>query len=1001
MPSDDSPTPSRPARVVTPSLDKELVSLGIKQYYRQLLPGREDNGQLIDLQTFDPSPSRSALMPADPTTVRLPIAISYKTWKWQPSSQRWDSQELYKWIECTFEQLCMLTANVVPSECNMFAVVLNDHPLHSIFDLDGKASLWAHLQGREEDVMASMMHWYMRFFEKLMGRAPDVRQVYWEKSSSDKKPISLHMHNVGEVFRTKRDHLEFVLRFRDYLDEQTDCILVNNTTVLAKDANERCLIDKVVYSRNRNMRLVYSCKPDGVNLVPADATLSREQALWVSLPSYSMPTDDKMYIAFMAYTRTDDEGKEIVPAKRTKSVEKAVINQATTTSSTTTSHAPQRPTLTADQVKDIVRRLDADKRVRGDRSEWLRLVWATKSAWPQDHLSEGLAFMHEVAKECAPSSKRPLRLEALWNDGTTGGFNVGTLYNMLKQDITNHEYRQLYSKHHPRRVSAQPLRSADLTGTYLVAKVNDLIAKFKAELMDSETTKGIHQLPHVAVMRWCDDNLDDVTLEQLNATPREKQRLLEASVLPFCNRFWKFILAESSYILVKQSREQPRDDRKFVWLRMTERAFTGAAHTAFRLRWAHSVKENMAYVWLRWDGRESYNGTACVPPTARFEQSPPPFLFNTWVGLRVSHERAKRDGDPNHQDCIDFRDYLWNAFLSGETADVVKTYFLLWYISQYVRPGYKLKVAVAMYSLLRQVGKSELAKIMRKQLIGDTLVVECKAKDALGDFNGQLDSMLLVCLEEYARSEQYNNNLKIALTSDVQTINKKGVNQFTQPNCCNWMIPTNHTDAINVVDFDKRVVTFLIEDGINTKLLEDGRVVKDYSLYKERQWDEVHLAAGMLAWAEELELCEWDPTKIPITEGSKLQRRCGEENHHPVAAWWRRFVEDTQRSQEVLWGEWNPTSLLHRLFQEDHSDDARTLKMWPLKSFTQEFGTRGYKKTSRRRSTAIDALCASHHVTFREDQEKVSAFKLPDRETALTDLDRVIRVDQLVVGDVE
>jgi hypothetical protein len=342
---------------------------------------------------------------------------------------------------------------------------------------------------------------------------------------------------------------------------------------------------------------------------------------------------------------------------------------------------------------------------------------------------------------------------------------------------------------------------------------------------------------------------------------------------------------------------------------------------------------------------------------------------------------------------LDFLDYIKRAFLQGEPRPEVKRYFIRWYVSQYVRPGFKLKVAIAMYSLLRQVGKSELGKMLRVLLLGDGLVVECKSKDVMADFNGPLESILLLCLEEYARNSAYNNNLKLYLTSDVIMINKKGINQFSQPNCINWMIPTNHPDAIDVQDFDKRVITFLIQDGINTKLVEADGAIKDFALYKDRQWDPVHIAAGMLAWAESDEgrLNEWDPTVLPITEGSRLQRECGEEIHFPVAAWWRRVVEDDVLSAEVLWGAWNPTSLLHSLFLEDLNNDVKEAAKWTLKSFTQQFALQGYGKASRRRSPAIDAACEKHGVAFNETQIKVSAFELPDRATARSNIDRVMR----------
>jgi hypothetical protein len=101
-----------------------------------------------------------------------------------------------------------------------------------------------------------------------------------------------------------------------------------------------------------------------------------------------------------------------------------------------------------------------------------------------------------------------------------------------------------------------------------------------------------------------------------------------------------------------------------------------------------------------------------------------------------------------------------------------------------------------------------------------------------------------------------------------------------------------------------------------------------------------------------------------------------------------------------VWDDWNPTSLLYKLFQEDHEDDKKMLGNG-LNSFTQAFSARGYKKASRRRSFAVGAMCTKHHVNFREDQIKSSAFQLPERKVARDNLDRGVRAPAVKIADQE
>ena len=627
-----------------------------------------------------------------------------------------------------------------------------------------------------------------------------------------------------------------------------------------------------------------------------------------------------------------------------------------------------------EDVKLILTSLSREKRLLGHHDTWRNVVWAVKAVCPSD---AGYAIVEEWTKGGKSGSKRPGVLMKTWLSGRADRFNIASLWKWAKEDLTGDAYRALWTRINPPEVmEAARKAAADLNQgavarvveswqqtfgkrdenkelVYDVRKIdkgNGDIVETRARGADgcAELVYEVYnELPQREVMRWF-AKIPAELLERITDVDL-MQELMERTVLPMCNVYWKFLKEKKQdRVFVKQQCDQADDDRKYRWLEMTEKRFLGAAHADFKLKGVHGVKENLAHVWLAWHARETYNGPACVPETARKEQTPAPFQLNEWVGLRVSHARARRDGDPKHKDWVDFKRYLWNAMLQGEPDQRVKEYFCKWYISQYVRPGYKLKVALVLYSELNQIGKTELARFMRVKLLGDTVGVECQSEDALDKFNELIGGRLLVFLEEFARCKAYNDRFKIEITSDTHNINGKNDKIYTEPNCSNWMVATNYKDATDLNTFSKRVFVVLTLDGINTILKTvdaDGHETRfDYSEWKDRNWDPVHIAAGMLEWAKELDLDNWDPTDIPVSEGMKLQRRAGEEAHDPVAAWWRKLVTNSARADEVTWDSWNSVQALFQLFMDDNADDKRLCSDMSKDRFSEAFSRRGFTK---------------------------------------------------------
>ena len=646
------------------------------------------------------------------------------------------------------------------------------------------------------------------------------------------------------------------------------------------------------------------------------------------------------------------------------------------------------------EVAQIVRKLNPSR--RGDYSTCMQVVKYVKT------LHKGSV---EQAKRLVgwwlKGSDLAGQAEKAWDKATViPNANIGLLMALLKADDEDEfesaqKRRKLEAKNQKKdkkkEVQADPVLNENAVAQ-VVESWQQAFGKrdehqqlvYEGDDQSELVYEVLHELPQRAIMQWW-SSIKAELIERIKDADL-MHKLMEQTVLPFCNTYWKMLREKKQdRIFVKQACDQPGDDRKWRWLEMTDKRFVGAAHADFKLKGVHNPRENMAHVWLIWPGRKTYNGPACVPDTARDEHRPAPYQFNEWIGLRVSHERALAQGSADHQDWIDFKDYLWNGFLQGEPDEQVKKYFCKWIVSQFVRPGYKLKVALVMYSQLNQRGKGELIKVLAR-LLGDTVVKQCESENALDHFNEAIAAKLLIALDEFKRCKQYNERAKIEITEPTREVNGKNDKVYTEPNCSNMAICTNEKDAVDVNVFSQRVFIVRILDGIETVLQKaDGSTV-NYADWKGRKWSDVHLAAGMLAWAKELDLDNWDPTVIPITEGAKLQRAAGEEKHDPVAAWWRKLVNNKARADDVTWDGWNSAAALYKLFKEDHADDFKVTREASSNWFSERFAERGFDKMNKFINTEMRT-----RSTFPGNQKNTSCFKLPTREFALKALDIKVR----------
>ena len=758
-------------------------------------------------------------------------------------------------------------------------------------------------------------------------------------------------------------------------------------------------IDVGVFTRNRNMRMSFSQKAQKgkLPLIPMDPNTTMEDALWSSLVSYSMSPDPNDWVSYKEHTECDtisppssDRAKaakrravvagldadDQTAAKRTSVMvgtaetatgpagafdvdcdkgtiaempEKTLVGQASGRHDVA-SVLSRLPPPSLENLRKMVWSLDREKRLFGALNAWRDAVWAIKSIYPGD---DGYALAAEWTKIWEDKSGRTSDLAKTWGSGRGDSFNVGSLWRWCKEDLEPAAYKALWKTVNPpavMRAAKQALRAlsdaADGLGPEqsscveaLLKKSESLQAAFDQAFLNDEKMNTADELPFKAVMAWWDEHV--ISARKALMLDDEGVDAVGVRVLHYCNIFWRFVRLENTVVFYKKSRRAPDDDRTYSWQVTSSAAFQKDLNSNFVLTgWREAGKvPNVAVRWIKWPDRVSYNSHARVPPTARPQVLPAPTCFNTWVELKVSHSRARAsapEGAPNPEWDL-FKDYVENGFLKMEKNTEVRKYFLRWYVSQYVRPGFKLKVACGLQSVRRQVGKSFNLQVLQYLLLGEDLVTETDSENCLEKFNDPIIGKVLVNIEEFERNRQNNKKLKVLITSNTMMCHPKGHTAYEGPNCLNFYMPSNHADAFDMTDFSRRIFVVQIGDGIFTE---------GYEHLLDRDWDAVQLARGMLDWwANPENGCVdadgkviWKAEKcIPETTGALNQRLAGEKAHDPVNAWVRAAINN--ELDGLKWNEYNSNADLYRCFSKYCDDDKKVLGEWTAKKVTAALHT--------------------------------------------------------------
>jgi len=181
---------------------------------------------------------------------------------------------------------------------------------------------------------------------------------------------------------------------------------------------------------------------------------------------------------------------------------------------------------------------------------------------------------------------------------------------------------------------------------------------------------------------------------------------------------------------------------------------------------------------------------------------------------------------PEAGDIAPFNQLMWHIFRNDKAA---RKWFEQWLAYPLKYPGSKLYTAVVFWSVEEGAGKSLMGEIIAG-LYGEN-AYELSHNDLSGNFNEWLANRQLVVINEIASTGQRRDAdfLKTIITRQYATINKKYQPIYVVRDCVNYIITSNHPDAIHMQEADRRFFVYEIKRKLPESVGEEIGRWKDSS----------------------------------------------------------------------------------------------------------------------------------------------------------------------------
>ena len=318
------------------------------------------------------------------------------------------------------------------------------------------------------------------------------------------------------------------------------------------------------------------------------------------------------------------------------------------------------------------------------------------------------------------------------------------------------------------------------------------------------------------------------------------------SALRFMNKYVVKIEAAKPCVNIRKFRENLTGQSQIGWEMMAAMDFI-KSYCEYKIE-----GDPLAKLWfestISGDNKRSF--TVCNPSVNDIH------AHNTFSGIHISYIDSLKGDLKKGKDIADFIKRVW-----CDNDDTIFDYTIKWLAWQVQNPGQICETAIFIRGSPGS-GKSSIINMLLEIIGHEHSVATSDTENVFGNFNSLLRSKFLCYLDEavFAGDKKVEGKIKAAITEPTRLINIKGIPQYSERNCTNFIASSNNEHFLRVEEKSRR---FLVLETSDEMLRWDNRRKGDL------------LDNGSLNFARylyEVDLNGWERRNIPNTEALKTQR---------------------------------------------------------------------------------------------------------------------------------
>ena len=198
--------------------------------------------------------------------------------------------------------------------------------------------------------------------------------------------------------------------------------------------------------------------------------------------------------------------------------------------------------------------------------------------------------------------------------------------------------------------------------------------------------------------------------------------------------------------------------------------------------------------WLKDPEMRTYDKLDFLP-----KQETPKNIYNTFSGFEAE---KKELFDINIEETLLMK-HIKN--ICGNN-DEFTNYFINW-LSNLVQKPLDISAVMVLFSSVQGVGKDSIFNYMGHKILGSKYYVnEDKPELLFGKFNSIIENKILIVINEASGKDTFkiDNNIKMAITRNSNTIEHKGLKPYEIKNCASYVGLSNNSVSFKIEPTDRR-----------------------------------------------------------------------------------------------------------------------------------------------------------------------------------------------------